>query len=100
MRSSTASSRRSRSPRDPPGPARRARGLPPRLRQGAPEGTMNFDPTIHRTGWIDDPARHALARTFAPPLALAAPHLMGADQDVLLYRAWKDVLGDYPRYVA
>ncbi len=60
---------------------------------------MTFDPTRHG-GWIDDPARHALARTFAPPLAQAAPQLMGADQDVFLYRAWKDVLGDYPHYVA
>jgi hypothetical protein len=62
---------------------------------------MTFDPTIHLTGWIDSPDRHALAATFAPPLAQAAPHLMyGAGEDVFLFRAWKDVLGSYPAYVA
>lgn len=30
----------------------------------------------------------------------AAPHLMGVDQDALLYKAWKEVLGQYPPYVA
>lgn len=61
---------------------------------------MNFDPAIHLTGWVDHPERHALAATFAPPLAQAAPHLIGDAKDALLYRAWKDVLGDYPHYVA
>lgn len=60
---------------------------------------MNFDPAIHLTGWVDHPARHALAATFAPPLAQTAPHLIGDSKDALLYRAWKDVLGDYPHYV-
>lgn len=59
---------------------------------------MNFDPTLHLTGWIDDPARHPMARTFAPPLFSAAPHLAGDGHDVLLYKAFKDVLGDYPHY--
>jgi hypothetical protein len=60
---------------------------------------MSFDP-ITMGGWIDDPARHPMAATFAPPLAQAAPQLMGADEDVFLYKAWKEVLGDYPAYVA
>lgn len=55
---------------------------------------------FHLMGWVDDPARHALARTFAPPLAQAAPQLMGADVDVFLYRAMKDALGNYVPYVA
>jgi hypothetical protein len=61
---------------------------------------MTFDPTKMAPGWIDDPARHPMARTFAPPLAQAAPQLMGADDNVFLYRAFKDALGDYPSYVA
>jgi hypothetical protein len=35
-----------------------------------------------------------------PSFSSAAPNLMGADQDVYLYRAWKTVLGQYPDYVA
>jgi len=61
---------------------------------------MNHDPTIHLTGWIDDPARVPLAATFAPPLARVAPRLIGADENVYLYKAWKEALGDYPPYVA
>lgn len=59
-----------------------------------------IDPPPHLFGWVDSPARHALARTFAPPLSQAAPQLMGADQDVFLFRAWKEALGDYPHYPA
>lgn len=59
------------------------------------------DTPLHLLGWIDNfPARSSLAKTFAPPLAQAAPHLMGDAQDVLLYKAWKEVLGDYPAYAA
>lgn len=59
----------------------------------------------HLCGWIDyAPAREAIAATFpGRTLALAAPHLMvtASDRhDVFLYRAWKDVLGKYPDYVA
>ncbi len=34
---------------------------------------MSFDPTVHFTGWVDNPARHAMAATFAPPLSQVAP---------------------------
>lgn len=61
-------------------------------------GGMDPDTPAHLCGWVDDPSRRALAATFAPPLAEAAPHLMGADENVLLYRAWKMALGDYPSY--
>jgi hypothetical protein len=60
---------------------------------------MSFDPTVHLTGWVDDPARGPMAASFAPPLSQAAPQLMGADHDVFLFKAWKEVLGDYPAYV-
>jgi hypothetical protein len=59
-----------------------------------------FDPTTQFPGWIDSPERHAMARTFAPPFAQAAPSLMGADDNVFLYRAYKEALGSYPKYVA
>lgn len=59
-------------------------------------------PLRHLCGWVDDPARHALAATFAPPLSQVAPHLMAAPpvENALLYKAWKDVDGKYPSYVA
>jgi hypothetical protein len=59
---------------------------------------MDPETPVHLLGWVDDQNRHALAATFAPPLAQAAPQLMGADENVLLYKAWKLVLGDYPKY--
>lgn len=60
---------------------------------------MSFDP-ITMGGWVDRPAeRQSMAATFAPPLSQCAPHLMGADDNVFLYRAWKEALGDYPAYV-
>jgi hypothetical protein len=57
----------------------------------------------HLCGWrgVDD-----LQRTFAghfPTLARSAPHLMGGPaptDPVLLYKAWRDVLGGYPAYPA
>jgi hypothetical protein len=58
-------------------------------------------------GWIDDPAHraHAQAAMGLDTLAVVAPHLMIAaapnpPADILLYRAWKDVLGSYPNYPA
>jgi hypothetical protein len=62
--------------------------------------TVEQAPPLHLMGWLDAPGRHAVAATLGPPLARVAPHLMGADQDVFLYRAWKDVLGSYPAYPA
>ncbi len=58
-------------------------------------------PPFHLCGWIDDPNRHALAATPPnPTFAQAAPDLLGAAQDVFLYKAWKQVLGQYPDYPA
>jgi hypothetical protein len=59
-----------------------------------------FDP-FGLCGWVDDPARHAVAAAF-PTLAQAGPALYGADAggDVLLYKAWKDATGGYWPYVA
>ncbi len=72
----------------------------PEFQRRVAEG-MDPETPVHLCGWVDDfPKRVALASTFAPPLAQAAPHLMGDSQDVLLYKAWKEVLGDYPKYVA
>lgn len=55
-------------------------------------------------GWIDDPAANAaMHRAMGMrPLYAAAPHLMAdpIPADILLYKAWKDVLGAYPRYPA
>lgn len=56
---------------------------------------MTFDPT-HLCGFVDHPRRHEIAASLGPPLAERAPHLMGdygADEDVLLYKAWRDVNG-------
>lgn len=53
------------------------------------------------TGWLDVPERHVIAAQYSALSALA-PHLYAAAPtgDILLYKAWKDVLGDYPKYVA
>ncbi|MGE4195991.1 MAG: hypothetical protein AB7G11_02560 [Phycisphaerales bacterium] len=63
---------------------------------------MSFDPTsLGLNGWIDSPRRYPVARSLRYPVfAQAAPYLMGTDQDVFLYRAWKDVIGNYPNYKA
>lgn len=55
-------------------------------------------------GWVDTPDRHVMvAEQGFIPLAQAAPHLM-MDQDntkdVLLYKAWLDLLGKFPDYLA
>jgi hypothetical protein len=60
---------------------------------------MDPQTPVELCGWRDSPDRHALAATFAPPFAQVARGLMGADDDVFLYRAWKDALGSYPSYV-
>jgi hypothetical protein len=60
-----------------------------------PENNLDF-------GWIDHPDRHLVAAEF-PTFASAAPRCMAAPNDgkpVLLYKAWKDVLKDYPKYIA
>ena len=49
-----------------------------------------------------DATQQAFARQF-PRLSQAAPHLFGLvapTEPVLLYKAWSDVLGKYPDYVA
>lgn len=62
-------------------------------------------PPEHETwdfGWRRDPDQVArfLATLARPTFAMAAPGLMGmgADQTVLLYKAWKDVNGAYVPY--
>lgn len=56
----------------------------------------------HLCGWVDHPDRYQMVRTFAPPLAQSSPALMEAPpvENSLLYKAWKDVNGSYPSYVA
>jgi hypothetical protein len=59
------------------------------------EPNLNF-------GWVDHPDRHLVAAEF-PGFAQAAPRCMAqaaSDEPVLLYKAWKDVLGKYPSYIA
>ena len=55
-------------------------------------------------GWVDDPAARIATQDEAGIVGLsqAAPRLMltPANTDVLLYKAWKDVLGEYPPYPA
>lgn len=61
-----------------------------------------FDPQTINFGWVDDPNRHLVAAGF-PTFAQAAPMCMAqsaSGDPVLLYKAWKDVLGDYPKYIA
>jgi hypothetical protein len=60
---------------------------------------MDPQTPVELCGWRDSPDRHALARTFAPPFAQAAPGLMGDSADCLLYKAYKTALGNYPAYV-
>lgn len=70
------------------------------------EVANGLDPAtpIHLCGWVDDfPARrNVIAAAGLVPLAQRAPHLMavGAEDNVFLYKAWKDVIGHYPNYVA
>lgn len=91
---------------DPANPNAPRQGLPI---QQTPEfkamvaGGMDPLTPVHLLGWVDDfAARKAVAATFARPLAQTAPHLMaaGAEDNVFLFRAWKEALGDYPAYVA
>lgn len=62
-----------------------------------------FDPTS-LCGLVDHPDRHIVAATLGPAMSERAPQLMGnygADEDILLYKAFKDVNGgnyvQYPR---
>lgn len=53
-------------------------------------------------GWFGvDETQRGFAAQF-PPLSMAAPHLYGSTstEPILLYKAWADVLGDYPPYKA
>lgn len=50
-------------------------------------------------GWIDDGGHHAVAATIFEQIYLDAPH-GEPTQPILLYKAWKDVLGKYPDYPA
>lgn len=58
----------------------------------------------HLMGWRHDEEgiRRVAATMPYPVFAQAAPHLMGdgTDKDIFLYLAWKDVLKDYPAYIA
>jgi len=61
-----------------------------------------FDPQNPNFGWIDDPQRHVFAAQ-CPTFAQAAPACMSTPitgEPILLYKAWKDVLGGYPQYEA
>jgi hypothetical protein len=64
-------------------------------------GSPAFEPR-HLCGWVNHPAgvRFQLSRMPYPYFRTAAANLMGADaeKDLLIYKAWKDVLGDYPAY--
>jgi hypothetical protein len=61
----------------------------------------SFDPR-HLCGWADVPERHVVAATLGPAFAQAAPRCMAAapDGDVLLYKAWLEVLKGEPPYKA
>jgi hypothetical protein len=83
-----------------------ARGLDPKrvaaFGKLVAEG-MDPDTPVQLCGWIDDPNRHFVARSFPhPTFSQAAPDLMTGDnsKDVFLYKAWVDVLGKYPEYPA
>lgn len=64
---------------------------------------QNIEISAAFSGWIDHPDRHIIAAEF-PHLADAAPTLYGdysaSTDPILLYKAWKDVLGSYPDYPA
>ena len=52
-------------------------------------------------GWVDHPDRGIVAARH-PTLFAAAPYLQDTDdgRDILLYRAWSEVIGKYPDYPA
>jgi hypothetical protein len=62
---------------------------------------MSFD---HLCGWVPPSTEQIIETVNAlpyPKFAQAAPHLMGeVATDMYLYKAWKDVLGQYPAYIA
>jgi hypothetical protein len=94
-------------PRKQPPPAPPAPPVPPKPPE-PPEPGPNFgggDSDRFPKGWVDDPARREIliGTLRAKSLKEAAPgFFLGAqtDEDVFLYRAWKDVLGRYPDYPA
>jgi len=64
-----------------------------------------LDSNFHQFGNVPNPfeARRIINELGILDFADAAPHLMTAidpNADILLYKAWKDVLGDYPKYPA
>jgi hypothetical protein len=61
---------------------------------------IDFDPTP-LCGFVDHPNRLVVAATLGPEFAQAAPRLMAAapDGDIMLYKAWTEVLGSEPPYV-
>jgi len=66
---------------------------------------MSFETApVHLMGWVDHPGRMALYRANGmQTVTEGAPQLLGDTdntKDVLLYQAWKDVLGTYPAYPA
>jgi hypothetical protein len=56
---------------------------------------------LHLCGWLDHPDRLKVAATM-PKFSDATSALLGDGLagDLLLYKAWKDVLGSYPSYAA
>ena len=57
---------------------------------------------VNLGGWLDVPERHVMAAQL-PKLRSLAPHLIGSyrdDKPILLYKAFADVLGGVPYYVA
>lgn len=57
-------------------------------------------PFAHLMGWVDHPARHAVAATL-PTLAQAGPDLeFDPNKTVLLYKCWSEVFAGYPDYPA
>jgi hypothetical protein len=69
-------------------------------RDPGPDADPDADPS-RLCGWIDDPARHAVAATL-PTLAEAGTRLAHAAPGgaLLLYRAWRDATGAYWPYAA
>lgn len=87
-------------------PGRNAAPNPPPPQPPQPQAES--EPAARPTGWLDDPdGRQRLLSTFkARSLQEAAPDFFRPGpsrddpEDVYLYRAWKEVLGDYPSYPA
>lgn len=64
---------------------------------------MDADEFEKLGGWIGIDERQQLAAAAFRPLSEAAPQLMqsaGSTEPIVLYKAWRDVLGKYPDYLA